>query len=123
MSGSGALTGSCHCGAVTVDVPRAPDYLGRCNCSMCTRTAAAWGYYDPAEVQLSDGPLDSYIRADMAEPCLAVERCATCGCIVRWRAIVPLDPPRMGVNMNLFDPDDLGDLEIRFNDGKSWPLG
>ena len=119
---TGPLTGSCHCGKVTIGVSRAPDYLGQCNCSICTKTAVAWGYYDPAEVTLSDGPLDSYIRADMVEPCLAVDRCATCGCIVRWRAIVTLDPPRTGVNMNLFDPADLAGIEVRANDGRSWPL-
>ena len=89
---------------------------------MCTRTAVAWGYYDPAEVVVNDVPLDSYIRADMVEPCLAVERCRNCGCIVRWRAIVELDTPRMGLNMNLFDPQDIAGIETRENDGRSWPL-
>lgn len=118
----GTLAGSCHCGLVTVDVSRPPEYLGRCNCSICTKTAILWGYYDPAEVAVSDAPLDSYVRADMAEPCLAVDRCATCGCIVRWRAIVDLETPRMGVNMNLFDPADIAAIEIRPNDGRNWPL-
>ena len=124
MAGGVRLAGSCHCGAVTITVPVAPAYLGKCNCSLCTKTGAVWGYYDPADVRvtLRDRPLDSYIRADMPEPSLATDRCATCGCVVQWHALVPLDVPRMGINMNLFDPDALTGVEIRAIDGRSWPL-
>ena len=124
MSGTGALAGSCHCGAVTLDLPAPPDYLGKCNCSLCVKTGAVWGYYDPADVRvtLRGKPYDSYVRADMAEPCLATDRCATCGCIVQWHALVALETPRIGINMNLFDPDDLAAVEIRAIDGRSWPL-
>lgn len=124
MTGGGrGLTGACHCGGVTVVVPAPPAYLGRCNCTLCTKTGAVWGYYDPAEVRVTPrAPLVSYVRADMAEPSLATDRCATCGCIVQWHAIVPLETPRMGVNMNLFEHADLAGVEIRAIDGRSWPL-
>jgi hypothetical protein len=118
---TGRLTGACHCGAVTVGLPAAPDYLGRCNCTLCTKTGAVWGYYHPADVTVT-GALDGYVRADMAEPCLSTDRCRTCGCIVRWHAIIELETPRMGINMNLFAPEDIAGIEFRHNDGRSWPL-
>jgi hypothetical protein len=34
------VRGSCHCGAVRIEVPGAPEWLGRCNCSFCRRVGS-----------------------------------------------------------------------------------
>ena len=34
------VVGSCHCGAVRIAVPGAPEWVGSCNCSFCTK--AGW---------------------------------------------------------------------------------
>ena len=44
--------GSCHCGAVTVEVARVPAEVTSCNCSICGRLGTLWGYYAPAEVTI-----------------------------------------------------------------------
>ena len=31
------LVGSCHCGAVTIELPSAPEKATSCNCSLCRR--------------------------------------------------------------------------------------
>ena len=31
------LAGSCHCGSVRIEVPRGPDWVASCNCSLCTK--------------------------------------------------------------------------------------
>ena len=31
------LTGTCHCGAIRIEIPNAPDTLTNCNCSICRR--------------------------------------------------------------------------------------
>jgi hypothetical protein len=33
-----SVSGSCHCGAVTLSVPHAPLWVGNCNCSLCSKT-------------------------------------------------------------------------------------
>ena len=119
---AGGPSGACHCGAVTVGLPRLPDEITRCNCTVCTKLGTTWGYFDPAEVTIGGGPLQSYVRADMAEPCLELHRCARCGCVVDWRDIRATPAPRMGINMNLFEPDDLTGIELRPCDGRNWPL-
>ena len=44
--GSGqAVTGSCHCGRVTIAVPAAPEWVARCNCSICRRLGSLVAYY------------------------------------------------------------------------------
>lgn len=112
------LIGACHCGAVTVSLPAPPVAMNRCNCSLCNKLGVLWGYYDAADVLLSDATLAHYQRADVAIPSLTIDRCAACGCTVRWRATVPKAVPRIGVNMNLFAPEALDGIEIRDTDGR-----
>jgi hypothetical protein len=47
------LTGSCHCGAVQIQVARKPRRLTSCNCSICRRHAGLWGYYNPSKVKIT----------------------------------------------------------------------
>jgi hypothetical protein len=45
------LTGTCHCGAVRIEVPRRPRMLTSCNCSICRRYGVLWAYYQAADVR------------------------------------------------------------------------
>ena len=42
------ISGTCHCGAVRVEIPRKPQSVTNCNCSICRRFPAEnrCGYYD-----------------------------------------------------------------------------
>lgn len=119
------LNGTCHCGAVRLTIPRKPDYVNDCNCTLCTKSAGLWGYYDPAEVSIS-GETRTYTRADLPEPALATHFCGTCGCTTHWTmledfaATHPEMPPRMGINMRLFEPETVGGVEVRLVDGRAW---
>lgn len=115
-----ALTGSCHCGAVRVTVPRRPEYINDCNCTLCTKHGATWIYFKPAEVGIK-GETASYIRADAPEPCLATHWCQACGCTTHWSPLLA-ELDRMGVNAGLFDPEMLAGVEVRAVDGRSWPV-
>ena len=44
-----ALTASCHCGAVRIEVQRAPRTLTGCNCSVCRRHGALWAHDELGE--------------------------------------------------------------------------
>lgn len=112
------LTGSCHCGAVRIAIPTAPDYINDCNCSLCMTRGAIWGYFPPAAVTIT-GATHRYIRADLPDPALATHWCATCGTTTHWLALDPAYD-RMGVNMRLFDPADYAAVEVRPVDGRSW---
>jgi hypothetical protein len=61
------MTGSCHCGAVTIRLAEKPEYLFDCNCSMCSKHGVLWGYFPTCEVQIS-GETISYTRADRDLP-------------------------------------------------------
>lgn len=115
---------TCLCGAVRVALPRQPDYINDCNCSLCRRVGGAWGYFSAREVEVS-GETGTFTRTDMENPAVTVHFCRSCGTTTHWtlsdayqKAHPELD--RMGVNMKLFAPAELVGIEIRFPDGDGW---
>jgi hypothetical protein len=115
------LAGSCHCGAIQIEVPGKPRQLTSCNCSICRRVAGLWGYYQPGKVKITarKRDIDRYARGDKT---LWLCRCATCGCVTHWQPILP-DLDRMGVNFRNFDPAIIESTRIRRRDGaNTWKL-
>lgn len=115
---------SCMCGAVRIEVARRPDYINECNCTLCGKSGARWGYFDPSEVSVI-GVTTGYARTDKADPATRVHFCPTCGATTHF-ALTESAIARfggnsmMGVNMWLAEPGDLAGLELRFPDGKAW---
>ncbi|HEX4740075.1 MAG TPA: GFA family protein [Caulobacteraceae bacterium] len=117
------IEATCHCGAVKVQAPRAPETVTDCNCSICRRLGTLWAYYDSAEVAMetSDQALETYVRGDPAGSGeLSFRRCRICGCTVDWRPREGRDQNRMGINARLFDPAVLEGAKVRKLDGASW---
>ena len=106
------IEATCHCGAVSIEVPRAPTELTSCNCSICRRTGGLWSYWSPKEVKIR-GATATYRWGDET---LDLHRCVTCGCLTHWS---PLDPAsdRMGVNARLMDPKIVEAARVRRFDG------
>ena len=59
-----AVEGSCHCGAVRIAVPRAPEWVRRCNCSFCKRTGSLMAYYPDDGAVKIEGETVAYIWGD-----------------------------------------------------------
>jgi len=110
------MDGRCACGTVRVALARLPDYINQCDCSVCLRLGAAWGYFHPRDVTVI-GETDRFIRGDVAEPYIAYHFCPACGSSTHWTALPNGPSERTGVNMRLFEPDGLEGLEVRFSDG------
>src|SRR5436190_15055830 len=114
---SGAmLSGSCHCGAIRLAVPAAPEYLLDCNCSLCRRVGALWAHYDASvvNVEAAPGATDGYVWGDRT---LRTVRCATCGIVTHWDSISAAAGTRCGVNMRNFEPGVIAGLRVRRFDG------
>jgi hypothetical protein len=114
------LTATCHCGAVSVEVPRKPRRLTSCNCSICHRYGTLWAYYTLKDTRLvcAAGATRSYSWGDKS---LAFVRCNTCGCVMRWEPVQPKDESRCGVNARNFDPGVIEGVRVRRLDGaKTW---
>ena len=114
-----ALVGTCHCGRVRITIPRLPDEITQCNCSLCTKTGFRGIYFGSEELVIR-GEVHSYVRDDLRQAYLATHRCAHCGTITHW---TPLSEPpfeRMGVNARLIDPALLEGVPVKEVDGASW---
>src|SRR5450432_1157825 len=109
------IEATCHCGAVRLQIARAPDEVADCNCSLCRRLGAVWAYCPPAQVEVLSAPeaTVAYIQGDRT---LATHHCRVCGCTTHW---APLDPTvdRMGVNARLMDPKALAATPVKKFDG------
>jgi hypothetical protein len=114
----------CHCGGVRLTVPRAPEEILHCNCSICQKSGFKGVYYRAGEVTVT-GDLDGYVRADLDQPCMTMWRCRTCGVLTHWTLLdewpyadMP-KPDRKGVNARLFAPEVTDGLPVRQIDGAS----
>ena len=106
---------TCHCGAITVEVPRKPDYINECQCSICRRYGAAWAYYYTPEVNVikkEGASTKKYIWGDRE---IEFHFCNECGCIVFWWPHEESDnqPDGVGVNTRMMEPDLLEGIERR----------
>lgn len=111
----------CHCGAVHVQVPQAPEEVKECNCSICRRTGALLAYYSPKDVQVipESGATDIYMWGDRE---IEFHRCKVCGNFTHWS---PVDKSydRMGVNARLMPPELLADIRIlEFDGADTWTV-
>lgn len=119
MREAGDLVASCHCGRATILLPRKPESVTQCNCSLCAKTGFRGVYFSSDELAI-DGEFDSYIRSDLKQPYLANHRCKTCGILTHWTLLS--DPPheRVGVNARLLDDAVLEGVPVEEVDGRSW---
>jgi hypothetical protein len=112
------IEGSCHCGAVHLTLPEAPEELSSCNCSICRRIGGLWGYFAPAQVVVQD-PGDRLVGYVQGDEALTTWHCGQCGCTTHWTARDPA-LERVGVNLRMFEPVAWESLPRKFVDGASW---
>jgi hypothetical protein len=118
------LSLSCLCGTVRVTLPKHPEFINECNCTLCTKSGARWAYFHPSDVEI-EGATTGYSRDDKEDPAAEVQFCASCGSTTHFvltpSAVSKFGNIQMGVNMHLADEDDLAGIELRYPDGRAWP--
>ena len=82
-------TGTCRCGATGWRLRGRITSATICNCTLCRRYGVLWAYgFDGEDIAVTapEGGLHSYI---VPGGTLTMDRCATCGALVRWRSMAP----------------------------------
>ena len=121
METAGHLVIACHCGQAKIHLPRKPELVIECNCSLCSKLGWKGAYFSSDELVI-EGKFDSYVRSDIKQPMIRVQRCMHCGTTTHW---TPLgEPPyaRMGVNARLLDETSLRNVPVRQVDGRGWDI-
>ncbi len=117
------MTVECFCGGVRVTTAEKPGFIHACNCDLCRKAGARWGYFEPAQVAVT-GQSTSYRRHDKDQPGVDVHFCPQCGSTTHFRltdaAIAIHGDTMMGVNFALAEESELAGVELRYPDGKSW---
>lgn len=117
------MTLNCICGGVRIETKRAPDFIHECNCSLCTKSGARWGYFHPDEVRVS-GDTFGYRRSDKVTAFAEVHSCQNCGATTHFvlteDAVAQHGNTMLGINMWLADPENLAGIELRYPDGLGW---
>jgi hypothetical protein len=110
------LEGGCHCGAVrysaSVDLGRA----FRCNCSICSRTAATAAPCEPSAFELRSGQAQLH-EYRFGQGRLTRFFCSHCGIHCFARSSGP-NGETMAVNVNTLEGVELGELRVVYFDGR-----
>jgi hypothetical protein len=107
---------SCHCHNIEIEVPP-PDQLTVCNCSICSRYQALWGYYQPAAVRVNVGEAgEQFYTWNDHE--IEFVRCSGCGCVTYYRVAAGLPDPKIAVNFRMAPAELLTDVPVRYFNGK-----
>ena len=105
---------TCTCGQVRIDVPKRPDFIHECNCTLCSKSGAQWGYFHPSDIGV-DGTTKGFTRSDKEDPAAEIRFCETCGSTTHFvltpSAVAKFGDVQMGVNMRLADEADLAGVE------------
>lgn len=113
------ISAKCHCGQIEIIVAELPEYLGHCNCSICRRYEALWGYYSPETVliKLNGSGTSSYIWGDRE---VEFQRCENCGCITHYTTTVLFPESIAAVNFRMVEPSLYKHIFIKEIDGASY---
>src|SRR3984957_18510112 len=118
----GILKPSCLCGQVRIEIPKRPDFINECNCTLCSKSGARWAYFHPSEVTI-EGTTKGYSREDKDDPAAEVQFCANCGSTTHFTltasAVAKFGNIQMGVNMRLPDERNLARKELPSPDGQA----
>ena len=114
---------SCLCGQVRIEIPKRPDFINECNCTLCSKSGARWAYFHPSAVGV-EGTTKGYSREDKDDPAAEIQFCANCGSTTHFTltlsAISRFGNRQLGVNTRLADEKDFAGIELCYPDGQAW---
>jgi hypothetical protein len=111
-------TGSCHCGAVAIEVEAPEDMKAyECNCSMCMRTGYLHLIVPAAAFRLVSGENDLTLYTFNTGTARHYF-CRHCGC--RPFYVPRSNPDGFSVNVRCLDPVTIKSLAVTPFDGQDW---
>lgn len=122
-SKDGPVSIKCQCGAFRITVPFWPNDVNECQCSICYRYGAKWGYYldDSIKYEKLDDTVEE-LRYSWHTKTNHFCHCGRCGSTLYWqrtekgrKLMAELGKEvYSGVNMRLLGPKALATIEHRY---------
>jgi hypothetical protein len=124
--GTKTYTGSCHCGAVRFEVTMDLGAgIGRCNCTICTKTSVTGGIVKPDAFRLLEGK-DSLSSYEWASKVSKRFFCKVCGVHCYGAGhLAEVGGDFVSINVNTLEDVELGALKPVYWDGRhnNWEAG
>jgi len=114
------IEASCHCGNVSLTIKDKPKALISCNCSICQRLGALWGYFLPEDIniKIKQSPTNTYQWGDKN---INFHHCQNCGCTTHYIPTLESGREKMAVNFSMADKAVTDDIHVKHFDGaKTW---
>lgn len=114
------MIANCHCGNIIIEVEHLPASITSCNCSICHRLGALWGYYTPEQVNVSfrHKTTSTYIWGEKE---IVLHTCPQCGCSTHYTTTDKVKDKRVGLNCRMMDRKAIESIPIKYFDGaNSW---
>ena len=108
--------GSCHCGAIRIELSATPAWAIDCNCSICRRNGARWGLLEANQLRI-DGPADGTEGYVWGARTITTHRCRVCGCVTHWQPQPENPDRRVGINLRNFEAAWVAGIRVRRFDG------
>ncbi len=114
------IEASCHCGNVRISIQQAPRALISCNCSICQRLGALWGYFDPMEVNVKTEHSQTHAY-QWGDKNIDFQHCSHCGCTTHYLPTKASGREKMAVNFRMVDNSLYDEIDVKLFDGaKTW---
>ena len=107
---------NCHCGNIRLSVEQAPETLTSCNCSICNRYGAQWGYYAPEQVEIAAAE-DAAVSYRWGDGYLDFMHCTVCGCVMHYITTDKASEAKVGINFRMAPLADVRPIQVRHFDG------
>ena len=114
------IEASCHCGNVSLSIKPHPKHLISCNCSICQRLGALWGYFLPEDIDIliKQSPTNTYQWGDKN---INFQHCPLCGCTTHYIPTKESGREKMAVNFSMVDKAVSDEIAVKYFDGaKTW---
>jgi len=110
--------GSCHCGAIAIEVDAEIDGAMSCNCSICRRRGSLHWFVgrDQLRLQTPETALSTYT---FNKHVLQHRFCAVCGIHVYGEGADPQGKMTAAVNLRCIDGIDLEAIPVQHYDGSA----
>ena len=109
--------GSCHCGAIELEVEGELDHVVHCNCSYCERSGYLHWNVEPRQFRLLRGE-GAYRTYQFGTGTSRNHFCTVCG-ISPFR-VPRSDPHLIDINVRCLAGVELASLRVRGFDGAHW---
>jgi hypothetical protein len=109
--------GGCHCGRIRYEVTGDLSQAFDCNCSICIKRGALWGFVKAPQFKLVQGD-DALNDYQFGKKKIHHLFCQSCGVGSFSRGLAPNGEETFAINVNCLDGVDVGALKVTPFDGR-----